>query len=206
MRLPSHPIVAGQMVGLTSSAGLGLAGIYDWLIKQRPEAFSRITDEMRRLFPSAERLVIQNPTVSTVALSIVLTNGTPVGPDAMSEGMLYYLTLSGVAASLQDNAILIIEEPENGLHPARIKEVMQIFKSISERHQVLIATHSPLVINELKPEQVTVITRDIARGSVFTRMTDTQNFAERTEVYALGELWLSYADGTNEQGLVPLGH
>jgi hypothetical protein len=67
---------------------------------------------------------------------------------------------------------------------------------------VLIATHSPLVINELKPEEVTVVTRSRGAGSIFTPLPETPNFAERSKVYALGELWLSYANGVDEQPLL----
>jgi len=47
--------------------------------------------------------------------------------------------------------LFVIEEPENGLHPARIKEVMKILRKITEQvggPQIVMSTHSPLVINE----------------------------------------------------------
>jgi hypothetical protein len=67
------------------------------------------------------------------------------------------------------------------------------------------ATHSPLIINELKPEEVTIVTRTPEAGTICTPMTATKNFAERSKIYALGELWLSYADGDLERELVGTG-
>jgi predicted ATPase len=68
--------------------------------------------------------------------------------------------------------------------------------------QVIIATHSPLVINELQPNEVTILTRDEKIGTRARRMDRTRHFQQRQQVYALGELWLSFADGVDEAALV----
>ncbi len=59
-----------------------------------------------------------------------------------------------------------------------------------------------LVINELRAEEVTIVTRTAERGTICTPMTATKHFATRSKVYALGERWLSYADGDVERELV----
>ena len=71
--------------------------------------------------------------------------------------------------------------------------------------QVVFATHSPLVINEMAPEEVTLVTRTLERGTICTPMKNTRAFAERSSVYSLGELWLSYANGIDEKDLVEGG-
>ncbi|EYE99981.1 Hypothetical protein CAP_1862 [Chondromyces apiculatus DSM 436] len=106
---------------------------------------------------------------------------------------------------LEPASMLLIEEPENGLHPARIAEVMRVLREVSKTTQVLIATHSPLVVNEMQPEEVTVITRTPETGTRATLIKDTPNFAKRSSVYALGELWLSYANGVDEAPLLDEG-
>jgi hypothetical protein len=80
---------------------------------------------------------------------------------------------------------------------------MKVLRDLSQRTQILLATHSPLVINELAPEEVTIVTRTPERGTICTPMTETKMFEARSKVYALGELWLSYADGNLESELVP---
>jgi predicted ATPase len=120
----------------------------------------------------------------------------------MSEGLLYWLAFA-VLPYVDPTAILLIEEPENGLHPSRIAEVMKVLRAISSRMQVILATHSPLVINELQPDEVTILTRDPKTGTRATRLDRTTHFQQRQQVYALGELWLSFADGDSETALVP---
>jgi predicted ATPase len=108
-----------------------------------------------------------------------------------------------VLPHVDPTAILLIEEPENGLHPSRISEVIQVLRTVSKRMQVILATHSPLVINELRPDEVTILTRDAKIGTRATRIDRTTHFQQRQQVYALGELWLSFADGDAETALVP---
>ena len=64
--------------------------------------------------------------------------------------------------------------------------------------QVVMATHSPLVINEMEPHEVSLVTRTPEEGTNVTLMKDTPNFEKRSKVYALGELWLAYADGNTD--------
>lgn len=79
---------------------------------------------------------------------------------------------------------------------------MRVLRRISERVQVILATHSPFVINELQGDEVTVVTRPDGQGTQVRRLCDTPNFEERSKLYALGELWVSYADGKNEEPLL----
>jgi predicted ATPase len=79
---------------------------------------------------------------------------------------------------------------------------MNILKEISKTTQVLIATHSPLVVNELDAEQVTILTRDPEKGTQTRRLNDTEDFAVRSKVYLPGELWLNYANGSDEADLL----
>ncbi len=100
-------------------------------------------------------------------------------------------------------AVLLVEEPENGLHPSRIVEVVGVLRRISESGtQVVLATHSPLVVNELSPAEVSLVTRPEATGTVVTPIAQTPGFDSRARVSALGELWLNHANGRDESALI----
>ncbi len=181
--------------------GHGLPALYDALVSRDLNAYAAIGAEFSRLFPNARQLGLYNADAQRKQLRVQLADQTWVEPRHLSEGMLYWLAFAIVEA-LAPAAMLLIEEPENGLHPARIKEVMGLLRRFSARTQILLATHNPLVINELEPDEVTVVTRSAERGTICTPMRQTKNFDERAEAYALGELWLSYADGDTEAELV----
>ena len=195
-------IPRGTPLWFRDEKGLGLPGLYDALLARDRSAFVQIDDRFRQLFPTVRAIRLENADASTKTMGLTLRDGTEVGPHEMSEGMLYWLAFA-IIEHLAPQAILLIEEPENGLHPARIKEVMKVLREVSQRTQIILATHSPLVINELKPEEVTIVTRTGEQGTICTPMVETKHFQTRKEIYALGELWLSFADGDLERELVP---
>lgn len=201
LRQPSPLITTGEPIAFRDDRGTGLPAIYDALLTRDLDGFNAINSDLRRLFPTIKALTLQNPTSGTKALSIKLTSGVEVGTGEMSEGLLYWLAYAALPY-MNAGGLLLVEEPENGLHPARITDVMRVLKEISKTTQVVLATHSPLVINELQPEQVTVLTRDPDKGTIATPISQTPGFAERSKVYALGELWLSYSNGVDERPLL----
>jgi predicted ATPase len=200
MRQPCDLIPEGKPFTI-GEKGDGLAAVYEVLLSQDRPTFDAIEDGVRRHFSTVKSIWLPTAAGSKKALGVILHDGTRVQADAMSEGLLYWLAFSALP-HISPTAFLLVEEPENGLHPARIAEVMKVLRAISRRTQVVLATHSPLVINELQPTEVTLLTRDDRTGTVATRMDRTKNFRPRQKVYALGELWLSFGDGNDEAALV----
>jgi energy-coupling factor transporter ATP-binding protein EcfA2 len=202
LRLPSEIITRTQTVDFWNEHGLGLPGVYDAILNQDFEAFAGILAEVRKLFPSVRKVGLANIGGAKKTLEVTLASGQQVGPEYMSEGLLYYLAFAALRF-LAPASVVLIEEPENGLHPARIGDVMRVLREVSKTTQILLATHSPLVINEMQPDEVSIVTRTEAEGTKLTLMKDTTNFEKRSSAYALGELWLSFADGESESRLVP---
>ena len=79
---------------------------------------------------------------------------------------------------------------------------MAILREISKTSQVVIATHSPLVVNELKGDEISIVTRDPATGTKVTLLKDVPGFEEASKVYQPGEFWVSYCDGNMEAPLL----
>jgi predicted ATPase len=204
LRAPSGIIPESQRAGFLDDQGHGLPGVLGALQNRSGDAFSAVVEEARTHFPTLKTIRLKPLTNGTLALEAELQNNVWVGANSMSEGLLYSLAFAALQ-HLDPACLLLIEEPENGLHPARIAEVVRMLHVIIEQKgtQVIIATHSPLVINELQPEEVTVVTRpSLEEGTQLTPMIETHNFQKRSSVYALGELWLSFANGTDEGPLL----
>lgn len=190
----NHSLTVGEK-------GDGLPAIYEAILSRDRTAFDEIEAGVRRHFPTVKAIWLPTSSDSRKALGVILNDGTKVHADVMSEGLLYWLAFA-VLPHIAPTAILLIEEPENGLHPSRISGVMKVLRAVSSHMQVILATHSPLVINELQPDEVTILIRDAKTGTRATRMDRTTHFQQRQRVYALGELWLSFADGASEAALV----
>lgn len=181
--------------------GERMPAVYDALLSRNRAVFGRIEAEVRRHFPTVKEIWLPALNRSEKTLGVILNDGTKISANEMSEGLLYWLAFA-VLPHVDPTAIVLVEEPENGLHPSRITEVVKVLRDVSNRMQVIIATHSPLVINELQPNEVTILTRDEKTGTRAKRMDRTTHFQQRQQVYALGELWLSFADGVDEAALV----
>jgi predicted ATPase len=95
-------------------------------------------------------------------LSIVMTdrNGTPFLANALSDGTLRFLALAVMNEEPNPRSLLCLEEPENGMHPARIPAMLSLLQDLAvdadeavspdnPLRQVLINTHSPSVVAEV---------------------------------------------------------
>lgn len=204
LRYASALIPHDRAVLFLDQRGRGLPGVLQSIQGRYYDAFQRINDDVRSLFPTIRYVQVVARSASELVVEAELTDGTRVPAAQVSEGLLYYLAFASIPY-LAPSSILLVEEPENGLHPSRIATVIKMLREFGNKSgtQVILATHSPLVVNELRPEEVTIVTRpSVETGSVVTPMTKTRNFEKRRSAYSLGELWLAYADGNLESDLV----
>ena len=84
--------------------------------------------------------------------------------DTLSEGILYFLALLCIVHQPNPPKLLLLEEPEKGIHPRRIKEVIDfIFQLVEDKDiQVIMTTHSERVLDEFEdiPEAVFIFDKD----------------------------------------------
>jgi predicted ATPase len=184
---PSPLIPDTETIRFQGEGGHGLAGIYDRIFNQSAEDYLAIQNDVRKKFPHVGKILLSNVKGPNKAIAAELADGTRVPAQTLSEGLLYYLAFAALRY-LERPSVLLVEEPENGLHPARIEEVMAILRDYSNDTPVLLATHSPLVINELEGHEVSVLTRPDESGTQRKLLKDTPNFDARSEVYALGSV------------------
>ena len=86
-------------------------------------------------------------------LVVEYENGSSVPSWLVSDGTLRLLALTIPAYLKKLQRVFLIEEPENGIHPKAMETVTQSLTSIYNS-QVLITTHSPIVINQLDAKQI----------------------------------------------------
>jgi len=163
-------------------------------------AIEAISNDLARLFPHVKRV---EGRTATRGPRLVQADGWHV-PLALvpSEGVRQYLAFAALPY-LDLPPLLLVETLERGLHPHAVQAVVTILRGLTapERQrpvQVILTTYSPLVVNELRPEEVFLVTRPVGAGTRVTPFTQTKNLKERLKTYALGELWLSFGDTTDE--------
>jgi len=105
-------------------------------------------------------------------------NGVSVPSWMVSDGTLRLLALTLLAYAPDFNGVYLIEEPENGVHPAAVQAIYESLSSVYEG-QVLIASHSPVLLSLAKPEQLLCFIKasdgtQIVRGSEHQALRDWQ--------------------------------
>lgn len=147
-------------------AGELLAAFYYSLQQRHPTTLKGIVRNLRDLVPGLESLRVD---VREGLLEIVTihTGGAEFPARLLSEGTLRLMCLLGISVAPMSPSIVVYEEPENGVNPARLDLIAQIVKTAAERSgrtQFIMTTHSPMLCNML-PDHLLVSTWDASRGT-----------------------------------------
>jgi predicted ATPase len=105
--------------------------------------------------------------------------------DGMLRAMALVTLLNQPSSDLPD--ILIIDEPELGLHPYAIQIIGGLLQSASEYCQIFIATQSPIMVDQFEPDQVVVVERQ-NQASTYRKLRE-KDLHEWLQEYSLGQLW-----------------
>ena len=108
---------------------------------------------------------------------------------SLSDGTLRFIALTTLL--LQPEAyrpsVILVDEPELGLHPYAITILASLIKQAALKTQVIVSTQSPLLLDHFQPEDVLVADR-VNSGTQFTRL-ESARLATWLENYSLGQLW-----------------
>ena len=122
------------------------------------------------------------------------TEGGDVRLQQASDGAVILLGILALIYSPVPPALLLIEEPENGIHPKRLIEVAKLLRQFVEREenapQIIFTTHSPYLLSEFQPEEVTLMRRQPDGSAKAFPLRDAPHIKERMgDEFYLGELW-----------------
>jgi len=162
--------------------------------KNRPY-YEKIVRHIKQVFPQFGNFILQ-PGIRNnnyIMLDWQEQNAEKykLGAHQLSDGTLRFIALSALLLQPPQRLplVIVIDEPELGLHPTAIVELASMVKIASQHTQIIIATQSPAFLDEFLPEQITVIERDpITKSSIFQKKT-TEELAYWLEEYALSEMW-----------------
>lgn len=112
-----------------------------------------------------------------------------VSIEHISDGTLHYLLLLSVLFNPERGGIVCIDEPETSLHPDMINTISEAMKQASNSTQLIIATHSPLLLNSFDIDDILIFEKNNENETkVFVKSPD--EFDKWTEGYLAGQAWL----------------
>lgn len=113
-----------------------------------------------------------------------------VGVEHISDGTLRFLLLLAILYNPDRGCLICLDEPEIGLHPDMINMVAESIKQASLNSQIIIATHSPLLLNSFNLEDCLIFEKNSKNESIITRKTE-EDFPDWNDNFLVGQLWLS---------------
>ena len=136
-------------------------------------------------------------TRGTVALFLEEVGDREIAATRLSDGTLRYLALLAILLHPEPPRLVAIEEPELGLHPDLLPTVSDLLRSASKRTQLVVTTHSDVLVDSLTDVPESVVVCEKHNGQTEMRRLDRNELATWLEKYRLGELWTSGELGGN---------
>ncbi len=172
--------------------GQCLAAVLHRLKNTRRDDYSRIVRTVQQFAPWFGDFVVEpldeNP--DDVRLDWQQKGSDAIlKPSQLSDGTLRAIALVTLLLQPRDElpGLLIIDEPELGLHPDAIGVLAALIHQVSHYTQVLVATQSTTLLDHFDPGDVVVVDREVD-SSVF-RHLGQEELAEWVDDFALSELW-----------------
>ncbi len=195
--------------------GFGLVRCLDDILGYDRKLFARLEQRFTSLFPEFDSIILQPqkafvsndiPTISLPrleerdgkGLAFGLVNGDyPLPASQVSDGVLLILAYLTILHLPNPPRLLLVEEPENGIHPERLQKIVSMLRELigdKQHTQIVMTTHSPYVVDLLNPEEVTLC-RKARDGSVETRrLSQIPTVQRQLDIFKLGEIWTGEGD------------
>lgn len=189
LRAKSLPVPGVEL----EATGENLAAVLDRLHGEAPSVRKRIEREVSAVVPSITGIV--TPTVDGEGNKVVgISEGDEVfKADAVSDGILLFIALSTVSQMSGGKAFVCLEEPDKGIHPRRIREILEQVNAVAKTgSQFLLTTHSPVLLDEFRdfPESVLILDRNDG-GTRARPLSDLPDLQTQLRDVSLGDLWFS---------------
>jgi predicted ATPase len=161
-----------------------LRGIRD----REPGRYERIRTAIQQVAPFFRDFVLDEEFPGRMRLRWQQVNlDGAFGADALSDGTLRFMCLATLLLQPDPPRLVVLDEPELGLHPFAIVTLAGLLRSASKRCQVVVATQSVTLMNQFEVGDLLVVDR-VDGESTFTRH-DPEKFSDWLDEYSVGELW-----------------
>lgn len=182
------------------SDGVNLAAILYDLKANEPSVYQNIIETIRKVLPSFREFELE---LSYNKLSLAWRqkdNHDKIFPlHLTSDGSLRFFALVTLLSMPESRStdIILLDEPELGLHPYAISVLAELIKVKAKTKQVIIATQSPLLMNEFQPEDIVVTEAEEGNVTTFKRLDKNELKSWLDDYCAMGDLWQQNIFGGN---------
>jgi len=181
---------AGPQERLSKTGG-NLANVIQYLRERHPERLDEIFNTMRTRVPRLDRVLAEPMPDGRLLLQIKdAPFDQPILSRFASDGTLKMLSYLVVLYDPDPPRFIVIEEPENFLHPRLLPHLGEECRKAAEHSQLLVTTHSPFFLDSARPEEVRILYRDEQGYTQTMRAADVDGVKPFiAEGASMGHLW-----------------
>ena len=188
LRMPSH--INDNII--LREDGANLPSFLYFLQERYFKYFKRIEQTIKSIAPYFERFELQPDRLNIERINLewreINHPDTPFNARHLSDGTLRFIALATLLMQPNLPKVIIIDEPELGLHPFAINMLSGLIKKASAKSQMIISTQSVDLVSSFDPKDIITVDR-VENESVFNRV-DGKKLKKWLDDFSLGELWL----------------
>lgn len=181
------------------SDGANLAAVLYYISQKHPERFSQIERTIVEIAPFFAGFDLQPSRLNDSFIRLTWrqkgASDTYLDAEQLSDGTLRMMCLVTILMQPELPDVILIDEPELGLHPAALALFCALAKKAATDSQIIISTQSIDIVNQFSPEDIIVCDNN-GEETVFKRLDDMDLSAWQND-YSLGELWEKNVFGGN---------
>jgi predicted ATPase len=170
--------------------GRNLAAYLYFLQEKHPKSLQKIEMQVRSIAPFFDRFDLAPDRLNEKQIELRwLEKGSDIAFNAhyLSDGTLRFISLITLLLQPELPKVIIIDEPELGLHPVAIYKLANLFQKASAQSQIIISTQSTTLVDHFDPEDI--ITVDRKNGETYFVRQNKENLAHWLDNYSMGDLW-----------------
>lgn len=155
-------------------------------------AYSLIRKTVQRVAPFFDDFLLKPDNLNSDVIKLAWKHKSSdkyFGASALSDGTLRFIALTTLFLQPLElrPSVILVDEPELGLHPAAITLLAGIMRQTSIETQFIASTQSPLLLDHFDPEDVLVANR-VDSATTLTRLS-SEPLKDWLTDYSLGQLW-----------------
>lgn len=172
------------------SHGGNLAAVLYRLEQEDVRRYEMICRQIGRILPGFERFAIEERYGKVLLRWQSKGNDKTFGAHLTSDGSLRFfalVTLLNLPPDMLPN-VLLLDEPELGLHPAAVSLIGGMIRSLSNERQIIVATQSPMLVDTFNLDEIIVLDLEEGRTRVREKL-DPKRYQDWLEEFTIGDLW-----------------
>jgi predicted ATPase len=182
--------------------------LIDYVLRTDRRRYEELVRAVCARVPGLVDINIRTPEAGSRRVDIRIDSGVEMPADSASVGVRLVLFFVALTYHPAPPALVLIEEPENGVHPRRLADIMKLLRDITKGvhcghpAQVILTTHSPYLLDHvnLDEDEVLVFRRN-DDGSRTCEPVDAERLKTFLGEFMLGEVWFN----EQEEGLIKRG-